>query len=321
MQPLIAKFGGSSLSNSEKFIFIAKKIASLKKINPFIVVVLSAPYDITDNLISLSDKFIENKREKDALLSCGEQISITLMAMALNKIGINAISLNAFQAGIYTDNNYGNAKIIDIKIERIKKEIKNGYVVLITGFQGITKNKDFTTLGRGGSDLSAVCLAKYLNAKTCHIYSDVQGVYTANPSLVPEAKKIDKISYDEIIKLSENGSEVRQLKAIEYAKKNKIDIYLASTFSNEKGTLITEKTDKKPEITCMSIKKEGNNTKIILIGKYINDINNLKENIFKIAKIQKIKIISLKLSNTHIEINTKSDISEFFINLHREFIK
>lgn len=316
MKPLILKFGGTSLSESDKILYIARKISKLKKDNPNIICVLSAPSNLTDDLINLTSKFKENKREKDALLSCGEQISITLMAMALNKIGLKAISLNAYQAGILTDENHSNAKIIKIKnLKRIKKELEKGNIVLIAGFQGINKYNDYTTLGRSGSDLTAICLAKFIGAKCCHIYSDVSGVFTVNPFLVPCAKKMPIISYREVLELAKSGTEVRQLKAIEFAMKNKIEIYLASSFSDEKGTLISEKGDSKKGVHCISLK----DNEIYLIGK----LTNLKENILEFANKNNLKLenfsdLKAKLS---FQNNQNHKTSELLISLHKTFIQ
>lgn len=321
MKPLVLKFGGSSLSDSDKLLFVARKIAGLRRANPRIICVLSAPADITDNLLSLSSKFGGTPRERDALASCGEQISVSLMAMALRRIGVKAVSLNAFQAGIITDRNHLNAGIKKINSRRIKAELKKGDIVVVTGFQGVSTAGNLTTLGRGGSDLSAVYVAKYLGAGRCHLYSDVSGVYTANPSIVPEAKKLRNISHKEIIELYKSGTEVRQLKALELARENSIQIYLASSFSNEKGTLISKESGGDGGVACLSLKREPAFARITLIGEKLNAAKGLRKKILETARSGGFRVSALKLWRNKLEITSGKDRSSDFLRaLHKKFI-
>jgi aspartate kinase len=240
---IVMKFGGTSVATPEKIKHVAKIVIGKKKEGYSPVVVVSAPGDTTDELIELAHKITEtpDARELDVLLSTGEQVSISLLGIAIKSLGYDVISLTGPQAGIYTDKQYTNARIVKIKPKKIYEELKKGKIVIVAGFQGINPYDDITTLGRGGSDLTAVALAATLMRypRKCEIYTDVVGVYTADPRIIKEAKKIDKISYDEMLELASSGAQVMQSRAIEVAKKYNVDIEVKSTFSDEKGTLIT----------------------------------------------------------------------------------
>jgi len=237
------KFGGSSVATPEKIKHVAKLVIEKKKEGYSPVVVVSAPGDTTDELIELAHKITDapDPRELDMLLSTGEQVSISLLGMAIKSLGHNVISLTGSQAGIYTDNQHTNARIVRIESKKIYEELKKGKIVIVAGFQGVNPYDDITTLGRGGSDLTAVALAATLikHPKKCEIYTDVIGVYTADPRIIRGAKKIDKISYDEMLELASSGAQVMQSRAIEVAKKYNVDIEVKSTFSKKGGTLIT----------------------------------------------------------------------------------
>jgi len=281
---LVLKFGGSSLSDSEKILFVAQKIAYFYKKKHKVCAILSAPADITDNLISLSKskKFKIIPRELDALISCGEQISIALMAMALKKINISAISLNSFQIPICGSGKFQNGKIREINAENIKKELRHK-VVLIPGFQAINEKKEIITLGRGGSDLSAIAMAHFLKADSCVLFTDVDGVYSANPSIIPDAVKLTEISSQELMNLAKLGLEVRQLKSLEFARKEKVDLYLSSTISKGKGTLISYREPRDPRINIIF-----NKDKEIFITGYMP--YKAKDFNLKIKKLTKNKI-------------------------------
>jgi len=246
------KFGGASLSDPEKIRLAAGRAAAEKKKGFSVVLVLSAPARITDELLELASRITPKPkpRELDALLSTGESLSTALAAMALEAAGHSAVSLSGAQAGILTDSAFSNANLLALSPKRIIDELKRGKIAVVAGFQGVNSSGDITTLGRGGSDLTAVALASALKAKICELYSDVKGIYTANPALVSSAQKLKRVSYDEVMALAEAGTEVRQLRAVACAKKHKISLVLRSAFGGESGTLIGDfkRTGKKPEV-------------------------------------------------------------------------
>lgn len=262
----VLKFGGSSVSNNENLKIVANKIIKIKKSGVNVVVVVSAQGKRTDELIKQveelnkisrenqiineSDNFFidrttlsYNKREIDSLLTIGEQESASKLSILLNEMGHKSIALNALQAGIFTNSDFGKAKIIDIDTTRILKELENNKIVIVTGFQGIDKEKNFTTLGRGGSDTSAVALAIKLNAEKCYIFSDVDGVYNADPNIIKNAKKLKHISYSEMENASSEGAKVLCERSISLADKYNMKIIAKSTFNDNEGTVISNKMD------------------------------------------------------------------------------
>ena len=243
---IVQKYGGTSVANPERIKNVAKRIISYKEKGNELVVVVSAPGDTTDELIDLAHQITDSppERELDMLLSTGEQVSSALLAMAINKLGYKAISFTGIQIGILTDSMHTKARIININTKRIVEELGKGNIVIVAGFQGVTQNQDITTLGRGGSDLSAVALAKVLGAELCEIYTDVEGVYTADPRIVPEARKLSRISYDEMLEMASLGAQVMQARSIELAKKFDIPIYVRSSFNNRPGTYILKEGKK-----------------------------------------------------------------------------
>ena len=236
----ILKFGGTSVASIERVNYVANRIYSYAKEGYGLVVVVSAMGDTTNSLIKLAKRInpCPSEREIDMLISTGEQISVSLLAMALHKRKLDAISLVGHQVGIMTDNKHTQAKILKIKTDRIKKEINKGRVVIVAGFQGMTVHNEITTLGRGGSDLSAVALAVSLNASMCEIYTDVGGIYTADPRIVPTARKIKHITFDEMLELASRGAQVMQTRAIEVAKRFSIPLHVRSSFNKKEGTII-----------------------------------------------------------------------------------
>ena len=241
---IVKKFGGTSVQDKERIYNVAQRCLEDYQKGNDIVVVLSAMGKQTDELINLAKDINEEapKREIDMLLTVGEQITVSLMSMALDKLNVPSVSLNAFQVPIYTTNVYGNSRIKDIKTDRIKEELSKRKIVIITGFQGIDEENNYTTLGRGGSDTTAVALAAVLKADLCQIYKDVEGVYTADPRIVPNAKKLDEITYDEMLEFASLGAGVLHNRAVELAKKNKIPLDVRSSLNYKKGTVVKEKT-------------------------------------------------------------------------------
>lgn len=239
---VVKKFGGSSVADKEKIFHVARRcIEDYKKGNQ-VVVVLSAMGKTTDGLLAQAAEInpAAPKRELDMLLACGEQTSVALMAMAMSSLGVPAISLNAFQVAMHTTSAYGNARFKRIDSERIRNELDAGKIVIITGFQGINKYDDLTTLGRGGSDTTAVALAAALRADACEIYTDVEGVYTADPRIVPNAKKMKEISYDEMLELATLGAKVLHNRSVELAKKYGVPLVVRSSLNNAEGTMVKE---------------------------------------------------------------------------------
>ena len=276
METLVLKFGGSSLADNEKLNIVANKIINFYNKGNRVVVIVSAQGKTTDKLIKEAKELSSepDKREMDVLLSTGEQISISKLAILLRELGYNSISLTGWQAGIYTSNTNEEAKIEYINTAKINQELEKNNIVIIAGFQGINDKKDITTLGRGGSDTSAVAVAAALKADHCYIFSDVEGIYSTDPNKIPEAQKIDELSYNEMLDLSNEGAKVLHNRCVEIAQKYNVLIETGSTFNNNVGTQINNKIE---ESCVKSIVKNDN---LILITleheKYnINIVNEI----------------------------------------------
>ena len=253
MALVVQKFGGTSVADIDKIKNVAAKAIREKKAGNEVVVVLSAMAGETDRLIALAHKAAEspNEREYDSLISTGEHVTVTLLAIVLNSMGYRAKSFLGFQVKILTDKAYKKARISLIDTDAIKKELKHGTIAVVAGFQGVDEDNNITTLGRGGSDTSAVALAAALNADQCDIYTDVDGVYTTDPNICNKARRLDKISYDEMLEMAMTGAKVLQPRSVEMAKKYNVPVYVKSTFSDKGGTLVT-KEDKDMEKEIIS---------------------------------------------------------------------
>jgi len=240
MALIVQKYGGSSVADAGRIKNVARRIAAARDEGNQVVVVVSAMGDTTDELIELAHQVTDRPdvREFDALLSTGELVSSTLLAMALKEMGYQAISLSGAQAGIRTDSAHSRARILKVEVRRVVKELEKGNIVIVAGFQGVTDEMDVTTLGRGGSDTTAVALAASLGVERCQIYTDVEGVYTADPRIVPEARPLAEIGYDEMLELATYGTKVMHPRAVELGELYSIPIQVASSFSQEPGTLI-----------------------------------------------------------------------------------
>lgn len=240
---IVQKYGGTSLANPERIKSVAKRVIETKKRGNDVVVVVSAMGDTTDELISLYKKISDNppERERDMLLSTGEQVSCALLSMAIHSQGYKALSFTGAQAGIITDGVYSKARILQINSRKILKELKKNEVVIIAGFQGVNINSEITTLGRGGSDTTAVVLAAGLKAELCEIYTDVEGVFTTDPRIVARAKKLKSISYDEMLELASLGAKVLHPRAVECAKEYRLPLVVRSSFNQKEGTVILPK--------------------------------------------------------------------------------
>ena len=239
---IVKKFGGTSVANKERIFNVANRCVEEYKKGNDVVVVLSAMGKYTDELISMAEDINEKppKREMDMLFTIGEQMSVSLMAMAFDKLGVPAVSLNAFQVAMHTTSVHGNARLKRIDTERIRRELENHKIVVVTGFQGVNKYDDYTTLGRGGSDTTAVALAAALHADACEIYTDVDGVYTADPRKVPKARKLKEITYDEMLDLATLGAGVLHNRSVEMAKKYGVPLVVRSSLNNSEGTVVKE---------------------------------------------------------------------------------
>lgn len=305
MDTIVLKFGGSSVADNEKLKQVANKIIDLYNKNNKIVVVVSAQGKTTDKLIKEAEELSNNveDRELDVLLSAGEQMSSAKLSILLNNMGYKAISLTGWQAGIYTSNTNKNAIIENIDVSRIREELEEDKIVIIAGFQGINEKMDITTIGRGGSDTSAVAIAAALDAKNCYIFSDVDGVYTADPNKISQAKKLGALSYNEMLEISNEGAKVLHNRCIEIGEKFKIPIITKSTFNNKSGTVISDIIE---ENTIKSIVQKDI-SKISIIG---NGINRNFENIRKIINLIEVN----KLETSEINI-TENKISIYFKNV------
>ena len=302
------KFGGSSVADNNKLKLVANKIIDLYNKDNNIVVILSAQGKTTDKLIQEALELSKNTedREMDMLLSCGEQISIAKLSILLNGMGYKAISLTGWQAGIYTNNTNQNAIIKNIDTSRILKELQERKIVIIAGFQGYNDNLDITTLGRGGSDTSAIAIAAALKAKECYIFSDVDGVYTTDPNKVKNAKKLSALSYKEMMEISSEGAKVLHNRCAEIGDKFKIPIITKSTFNNKAGTIITDiieentiKSVIKKDISRISIVGNGIIRNIDFIRKVIDIINE-----------NKIEMLEFNVSESKISIDFKNVVSD-----------
>jgi aspartate kinase len=263
---VVMKFGGSSVADADRIKNVANRVVKCRKAGCRVVVVVSAPGDMTDDLITMADKITDkpSDREMDMLLATGEQVSIALLAMAIHVHGTPAVSLTGPQAGILADQTHTRARITDIRPAKIFAELKKGNVVIVAGFQGLNPNQDITTLGRGGSDLTAVALAAALKADVCEIYTDVKGVYTTDPRIEPEAQKIDLISYEEMLELAGAGAQVMQPRSIEVGKKFGVDIHVRSSFTDDEGTLITAEVPQMEEVVVSGVAYDKNQAKITI---------------------------------------------------------
>ncbi|MCQ2530990.1 MAG: aspartate kinase [Lachnospiraceae bacterium] len=286
---IVKKFGGSSVANKERIYNVARRCVEEYKNGNQVVVVLSAMGDTTDDLLDLAATISAkpSKRELDMLMSTGEQISVSLCAMAIQELGVAAISLNAFQVAMHTSRDYGNARLKKIDTERIKAELDAKKIVLVTGFQGINRYDDVTTLGRGGSDTTAVALAAALHADACEIYTDVDGVYTCDPRIVPEAQKLDEITYDDMLDLATLGAQVLHNRSVGMAKKYGVELVVRSSLSDAPGTVVREvlKVEKRM-ISGVAVDKSP--ARISLIG--LHDAPGIAFRVFNVLAAEGISV-------------------------------
>lgn len=282
MSLIVQKYGGSSVANPERIKIVAERVAKTVRQGHGVLVVVSALGGTTDKLIQLSKEITSDPsdREMDMLLSTGEQMSIALLSMALHQLEIEAISFTGTQVGIITDSAHTKARIKEISGNHIQKELDQGKVVVVAGFQGVDLSNNITTLGRGGSDLTAVALASVLKAEACEIYTDVDGIYTADPRVVADARKLDLISHDEMLELASLGAKVMNARSVEFAKKFGVTIHVRSSFNENEGTLITEEAEKMEDAVIRGVTKNTDESKVTIL--HVPDTPGVAAKVFKI---------------------------------------
>ncbi len=268
MALIVQKYGGTSVGNPDRIKNVAARVARYRAAGDQVVVVVSAMSGVTDGLIKMAREImpLPTEREMDMLLATGEQTTIALTAMALQSIGVKAVSLTGAQAGIVTDGVHTKAKIQNITPRKIHEYLNAGQVVIVAGFQGQTSEGQITTLGRGGSDLTAIALAAALKASLCQIYTDVDGVYTADPRVVPAARKLDEISYDEMLELASLGAKVMQSRSVEFAKKFGVIFEVRSSLNDNPGTIVKEETKNMEDVVIRGVSLDKNQAKVTLVG-------------------------------------------------------
>ena len=281
MALIVQKYGGTSVGSIEKIKAVAERVIEDYLKGNQMVVVLSAMAGQTDGLIQLAEEMTPDPdpRELDVLMSTGEQVSVALFSMAIKSMGYDARSLLGFQAAIHTSHLYGKARIHDIDTERITKELKRQRIIAVAGFQGLDDHGDITTLGRGGSDTTAVALAAALKADVCEIFTDVDGVYTTDPNICPRAKKMEFISYDEMLEMASLGAKVLEIRSVEFAKKFDVPIHVRSTFTREKGTMVVAETEDMEKVLVSGVAYNKNEARVTI--KKVPDIPGIASRLFE----------------------------------------
>jgi len=309
MALIVQKYGGTSVGNPERIKNVARRVAKYRQKRDQVVVVVSAMSGVTDNLIKMAKEImpLPSEREMDMLLATGEQTTIALTAMALHSLDIKAISLTGAQAGIVTDGVHTKAKIQNITPKQVHALLDDGYVVIVAGFQGQTQEGQITTLGRGGSDLTAIALAAALKADLCQIYTDVDGVYTADPRLVPSARKLDEISYDEMLELSSLGAKVMQSRSVEFAKKFGVVFEVRSSLNDNPGTLVKEETQSMESVVIRGVSLDKNQAKVTLAA--VPDQPGVAARIFKAIGEAAINVDMIVQTASHGAGTPATDIS------------
>lgn len=295
MPIVVQKYGGSSLADAESIKRVARRIAETKKAGNDVVVAVSAMGDTTDELLDLAQEVspVPPPRELDMLMTAGERISMALVAMAISDLGYSARSFTGSQAGVITDGVHGKAKIIDVTPGRITEALGKGHIVIVAGFQGVSQGtKEITTLGRGGTDTTAVALAAALRAQVCEIYTDVDGVFTADPRIVPSARKIDRISNEEMLELAASGSKVLHLRSVEYARRFGIPIHVRSSFSQKEGTIVTDQPGPEGDAVeapiIAGVAHDRSEAKVTVVG--VPDRTGMAAQIFEAVTLAQINI-------------------------------
>lgn len=324
MSIIVQKYGGSSVENKEKLEIICNRIITEKNNGNDLVVVVSAQGKTTNNLINKAKEYAssESKLEKkdlDFLLSTGEMQTASLLSLMLNSKGYSSVCLTGYQAGIITDSNFGNAKIIDVISENITKYLDDKKIVIITGFQGIDRLGNITTLGRGGSDLSAVAIACSLKSEKCEIFSDIDGIFSADPKIIPNSKLLENISYDEMLEASSAGAKVLHNRSVNMAKEYNLKINSKCTFNNSKGSIVEKSV--KEDFDIHFITKKDDVSKICIVGPMMLSNRDAISKIFKIASEENIEIYMISFSELAINIVVDTSKSQYFMKkLHKTLI-
>jgi len=309
MALIVQKYGGTSVGNPDRIKSVAARVAKYRAKGDQIVVVVSAMSGVTDNLIKLAKEImpLPNEREMDVLLATGEQTTIALTAIAIHCIGVSAVSLTGAQAGIVTDGVHTKAKIQNITPGKIHELLDAGNVVIVAGFQGQTIEGQVTTLGRGGSDLTAIALAAALKADLCQIYTDVDGVYTADPRIVPGAKKLEEISYDEMLELASLGAKVMQSRSVEFAKKFGVVFEVRSSLNENPGTIVKEETRNMEDVVVRGFSLDKNQAKVTLVA--VPDVPGVASRIFKAIGDANINVDMIVQNISHGSGKPATDLS------------
>jgi len=265
---IVQKYGGTSVGDADRIKRVAERVVAAADDGQEVCVVVSAMGESTDDLMGLAAQIspTPHARELDMLLSAGERISMALLSMAINELGREAVSLTGSQAGIVTDTAHGKAKIVDVKARRVLDQLAAGRIVIVAGFQGVSTELDVTTLGRGGSDTTAVALAAALGADVCEIYSDVEGVFTADPRIVPDANKLHAVSYEEMLELSASGAKVLMLRSVEYARNHNVLMHVRSSFTDDEGTWVREEDERMEQAIISGIAHDTSEAKVTIVG-------------------------------------------------------
>lgn len=318
MALVVQKYGGTSVGSTERIALVADRVARMRRAGDSLVVVVSAMSGVTDRLLQMARELSPepSEREIDMLLATGEQTTIALLAMALHARGIAAVSLTGAQAGIVTDCGHTRAKIANITPSAVKRFLEQGQVVIVAGFQGQSMEGQITTLGRGGSDLTAIALAAVLEADLCQIYTDVTGVFTADPRVVPKATKLSEIAYDELMEMASTGSKVMQLRSVEFAKKFGVVFEVRSSFSEEEGTIVKEETQSMEQVVVRGVSLERAQAKVTLVG--VKDEPGMAAKLFTAiarAQINVDMIVQNVSSPVEGEDGARTDIT---FTLHRD---
>ena len=311
MALVVQKYGGSSLENADRIKRVAERIVKTRKAGNDVVVVCSAMGDTTDELLDLAQRVnpVPPEREMDMLLTAGERISNSLVAMAISALGAEAVSFTGSQAGVITDSTHGKARIIDVTPSRVQTALDDGFICLVAGFQGVSQDtKDITTLGRGGSDTTAVALAAALNADVCEIYTDVEGVYTADPRIVTNAQRLDKVSYEEMLEMAASGAKVLMLRCVEYARRYGVPIHVRSSYSNKPGTIVSGSVEDIPVEQAMitGVAHDRSEAKVTVTG--VPDQAGVAARIFRVVADAEIDI-DMVLQNVSSTVSGRTDIT------------
>lgn len=312
MAIIVQKYGGTSVGTPERIMNVAQRIIDTKEKGNSVITVVSAMGDSTDDLLDLAGQITKNppSREMDMLLATGEQVTIALLSMAIKEKGYNVVSLTGGQAGIRTDNIHRKAKITSIDNTRLKKEIDAGKIVIVAGFQGKTESGEITTLGRGGSDTTAVALAAAVKADFCEIYTDVDGVYTADPRIVPNASKLKSVSYDEMLEMASLGAGVLQTRSVEYAKQHNVKVVVKSSFNNNEGTIVEEGSKMEKTRLVSGVAHDLDVAKITIYG--VPDVPGVAGIIFRALADNNVNVDMI------VQSNPRGTINDISFTVHQE---